>query len=180
MEVILLERVRTLGNLGDIITVKDGYGRNFLLPKGKALRATKANKDIFAQRRAVMEKENYEKKVAAERDLIKLGAANLIIVKQAGEDKQLYGSVTAREIASLLAAKYGVAIGHENVQLGSKLKEIGVYDVTIALHPEVQMQVKVSIARSEQEALDNINKANLEALGDAANEKSAAAEKPTE
>lgn len=173
MEVILLERVRSLGNLGDIITVKDGYGRNFLLPKGKALRATKVNKEVFAQRRAAMEQENHEKKVAAERDLLKLSNAALVIVKQAGEDKQLYGSVTGREISSLLADKYGITITHENVQLGGKLKEVGVYDVTVALHPEVQTQVKVSIARSGQEALDNINKANLEALGDAAVEKPA-------
>jgi large subunit ribosomal protein L9 len=172
MEIILLESIRSLGKFGDVIAVKPGYGRNFLIPKGKALRATKANKEIFEERRALMEKENQERKAVAQKEIMKLLKAELLIVKQAGEDNKLYGSVTAREIADLLAQKFAIAISHEHVQLGGKLKEVGVFDVNIALHPEVDTQIKVSIARSEQEALDNIAKASLENI-ESASEKAA-------
>jgi large subunit ribosomal protein L9 len=160
MEVILLERVGRLGALGDKVTVKDGYARNFLLPKGKALRATKDNLVAFEQRKAEIAKQNEEKRTEAQKNAAELDNASVIILRQAGEDGRLFGSVSARDIASAVAEK-NKAVTHQMITLNQAIKDAGVYQVQVMLHPEVVVSVKVAVARTEAEGKDALEGKNI-------------------
>lgn len=151
MEVILLERVEKLGQMGEVVKVKDGYARNFLLPRKKALRATTANKAVFEKQRAQLETQNLAKKGEAEKVAAKMVGVSVTLLRQAGDSGQLFGSVSARDIADGVTAA-GFTISRQQINLGAPIKTIGVYTVTAALHPEVVVEVKVNVARSEAEA----------------------------
>ena len=151
MDVILLERVEKLGQMGDVVKVKPGYARNFLLPQGKALRATDANKAHYETQRAELEARNLERRKEAEAVAEKLGGQNFILIRQAGDSGQLYGSATPRDIAEA-ATEAGFAVARGQVVLARPLKELGVHDVRIVLHPEVSVTVQVNIARTPDEA----------------------------
>ncbi len=152
MEVILLERVAKLGHMGETVKVKEGYARNFLLPRGKALRANDANKAKFEAQRAQLEARNAESRSKSEVDAKQLEGKSFIIIRQAGESGQLYGSVSPRDIADAAAAATGVAVHRNHVELNAPIKAIGLHTVEIALHPEVVSKVTVNVARSEDEA----------------------------
>jgi large subunit ribosomal protein L9 len=152
MDVILLERVPKLGHLGQTVKVKDGYARNFLLPRGKALRANDANKAKFEVQRASLEAKNAETRKGAEVDAKKVDGKSLVIIRQAGESGQLYGSVSPRDIADAATAKSGVIVSRNAIELQTPIKTIGLYTVEVSLHPEVQVKVTVNVARSEDEA----------------------------
>jgi large subunit ribosomal protein L9 len=152
MEVILLERVSKLGALGQTVKVKDGYARNFLLPRGKALRANASNKAKFELQRADLEVKNAETRKGSEADGAKLEGKSIVIIRQAGESGQLYGSVSPRDIADAASEKSGVAVHRNHVELQVPIKTIGVYTVEIALHPEVSVNVTVNVARTADEA----------------------------
>jgi large subunit ribosomal protein L9 len=151
MEVILLERIARLGQMGDTVKVKDGFARNFLLPKGKALRANEANKKKFEGQRAQLEARNLERKSEAAKIAEKLDGKSFIVVRSAGETGQLYGSVSTRDIADLLTAE-GFTVGRNQVELNQPIKMIGLSNVAISLHPEVDVTVTLNIARSSEEA----------------------------
>jgi large subunit ribosomal protein L9 len=151
MDVILLERVSKLGAMGQTVKVKDGYARNFLLPRGKALRANEANKAKFEKQRAELEVKNAETRKGAEADAKKIDGKSFVIIRQAGESGQLYGSVSPRDIADAASAS-GVAVHRNHVELINPIKTIGVYTVQVALHPEVSVPVTVNVARSADEA----------------------------
>jgi large subunit ribosomal protein L9 len=151
MQVILLERIGRLGQMGDVVTVKDGYARNFLLPQGKALRATKANRERFESQRAQLEAHNLERKSEAEAVATKLDGQSFIIIRQAGESGQLYGSVSTRDIAGAVS-EGGFTIERRQVMLDRPIKSIGLHDIRIALHAEVTPHVAINVARSEDEA----------------------------
>ena len=151
MEVILLERVGRLGHMGDTVKVRDGFARNFLLPRGKALRATKANKELFEKQRVQLEARNLEAKAEAAAVAEKLDGQSFVVVRSAGEMGQLYGSVSARDIADLVTAG-GFTVARSQVVLNAPIKAIGLTTVSIALHAEVEAKVTINIARSEEEA----------------------------
>ncbi|MGE3364094.1 MAG: 50S ribosomal protein L9 [Rhizobiaceae bacterium] len=151
MEVILLERISRLGQMGDTVKVKDGFARNFLLPKGKALRANEANKKKFEGQRAQLEARNLERKSEAAKIAEKLDGKSFIVVRSAGETGQLYGSVSTRDIADLLTAE-GFSINRNQVELNQPIKMIGLSNIAISLHPEVEVTVTLNIARSTEEA----------------------------
>jgi large subunit ribosomal protein L9 len=151
MEVILLERVPKLGAMGETVRVRDGYARNFLLPQGKALRATSANKEKFERNRSELEARNAERRQSAEVLVGDLDGQSFLVLRQAGEAGQLYGSVTNRDIAEA-ASTTGVAVTRNQVLLDTPIKTIGLYDVKIALHPEVTVTIKVNVARTAEEA----------------------------
>jgi large subunit ribosomal protein L9 len=151
MEVILLERVSRLGQMGDTVKVKDGFARNFLLPQGKALRANEANKKKFEGQRAQLEARNLERKSEATQVAEKLDGKSFIVVRSAGETGQLYGSVSTRDIADLLTAE-GFTVNRNQVELNQPIKTIGLSNVVIALHPEVEVTVTLNVARSAEEA----------------------------
>ena len=151
MQVILLERVAKLGQMGETVKVKDGFARNFLLPQGKALRANEANKKRFESERATLEARNLERKGEAQTVADALDGKTFVIVRSAGETGQLYGSVAARDILEALAAE-GFNVGRNQVELKQPIKAIGVHDIVISLHPEVEVTVSVNIARSTEEA----------------------------
>lgn len=151
MEVILLERIAKLGALGQVVKVKDGYARNFLLRRGKALRATDANRAKFERDRAVLEARNAERRAGAETEAKGLDGKSFVIIRQAGESGQLYGSVSPRDIAEAASAT-GVKVERAHVQLDAPIKTIGLYTVTVAPHPEVEVKITVNVARSADEA----------------------------
>jgi len=151
MDVILLERIGRLGQMGDTVRVKDGFARNFLLPQGKALRANEANRQKFEGQRAQLEARNLERKSAAEKAAETLDGLTFIIVRSAGETGQLYGSVATRDIADLLSEE-GFSIHRNQVELNHPIKTIGLTNVAIALHPEVEVTVTLNIARTAEEA----------------------------
>jgi len=151
MEVILLERISRLGQMGDTVKVKDGFARNFLLPKGKALRANEANKKKFEGQRAQLEARNLERKSEASKIAEKLDGKSFIVVRSAGETGQLYGSVSTRDIADLLTAG-GFSVNRNQVELNQPIKMIGLSNIAISLHPEVEVTVTLNIARSTEEA----------------------------
>lgn len=151
MEVILLERIARLGQMGDVVRVRDGYARNFLLPGGKALRATEANRKQFESQRSHLEARNLERKQEAEAVAGKLNGQSFTVVRQAGETGQLYGSVSARDLAEVIEAG-GFSVARSQVALNQPIKTIGLHTVRIALHPEVDVSVTVNVARSEDEA----------------------------
>jgi large subunit ribosomal protein L9 len=152
MEVILLERVSKLGHMGEVVKVKDGYARNFLLPRGKALRANDGNKAKFEARRAELEARNAEARGKSEVDAKKLDGKAFVIIRQAGESGQLYGSVSPRDIADAASAATGIAVHRNHVELVNPIKTIGMHTVDVSLHPEVTVKVSVNVARSEDEA----------------------------
>jgi len=151
MQVILLERIGRLGQMGDVVTVKNGYARNFLLPQGKALRATKANMERFEGQRAQLEARNLELKSEAESVAGKVQGRSFIALRQAGDTGQLYGSVTTRDIAEL-ASQGGLTVERRQVLLDHPIKTLGLHVVRIGLHPEVEVTVTLNVARSEDEA----------------------------
>ena len=152
MDVILLERIGRLGGMGDVVKVKSGYARNYLFPQGKALRATDDNKAKFERERATLEAKSAQQRQAAQGDSGKLDGKSFVILRQAGESGQLYGSVSTRDIADIAAKEAGIAVTRSQVLLDTPIKTIGVYTVKIALHPEVLVPVTVNVARSQDEA----------------------------
>lgn len=151
MEVILLERISRLGQMGETVKVKDGYARNFLLPQGKALRANDANKKKFEGQRAQLEARNLERKSEAEAIAEQLDGKSFVVVRSAGETGQLYGSVSTRDISDILTAE-GFTVARNQVELNQPIKAIGLVNVAIALHPEVEVTIALNIARSADEA----------------------------
>ena len=151
MDIILLERIGNLGNIGDVVTVKDGYARNFLLPQKKALRANDSNKKVFEANRERLEKENAERRGEAEKQGEKVDGTEIVLIRASSNAGQLYGSVNVRDIIAGLTEK-GHEIDKKQVIMGSPIKSIGMHDVTVALHPEVHVTVKANVARSDDEA----------------------------
>jgi large subunit ribosomal protein L9 len=151
MQVILLERVPKLGQMGETVKVRDGYARNFLLPQGKALRSNEANKKRFENERATLEARNLERKGEAQTVADALAGKTFVIVRSAGETGQLYGSVAARDVMDALAAE-GFNVGRNQVDLNHPIKAIGLHEVTLHLHSEVEIQISVNVARSAEEA----------------------------
>lgn len=151
MEVILLERVAKLGQIGDVVKVRDGFARNFLLPNGKALRATDANKKKFEGMKAQIQAQNLERKNEAEAVAKKLDGKSVILVRQAGETGQLYGSVSTRDIAEALT-KDGFTVERRQIVLNAPIKVIGLHVLPVSLHPEVEVKITVNVARTPDEA----------------------------
>ena len=151
MEVILLERIAKLGQLGEVVRVKDGYARNYLLPKGKALRATSDNKSRFETMKTQLETRNLEQRSDAEKVAAKLDGRSFAVVRQASDTGQLYGSVSTRDVAALLT-EGGFTVGRAQIQLNTPIKTIGMHKVPVALHPEVEIGISVTVARSLEEA----------------------------
>ena len=151
MDVILMERVESLGQRGDGVKVKTGYARNYLLPRGKAMRATEENRREFDTRRTQLEAVNLEKRGEAEAVASKADGLSVVLVRQAGEAGQLYGSVSARDIADAVTAG-GVSVARPQIRLDRPIKTLGLHQVRISLHPEVVITATVNVARSEDEA----------------------------
>lgn len=151
MEVVLLQRVEKLGQMGDVVAVKDGYARNFLLPQGKALRATKANLARFESERAQLETRNLELRKEAESVASRLEGQRFVLIRQASEAGSLYGSVNARDIADAATAG-GFTVERRQVVLDRPVKELGLHPIRISLHPEVSATITINVARSMEEA----------------------------
>src|SRR5579864_7496257 len=151
MQVVLLERVEKLGQIGDVVKVKDGFARNYLLPKKKALRATKQNRDYFETQRSQLEARNLERKTEAKAVADKLESKTFVLLRQAGDRGQLYGSVSPRDIADVVSAG-GFTINRSQVPLDKAIKTIGLFPVAVVLHPEVRVHVTINVARTEEEA----------------------------
>jgi large subunit ribosomal protein L9 len=151
MEVILLERIGKLGQMGDVVRVKDGYARNFLLPRGKALRATADNKSKFEGMKGELQQKSLELKGVAGEVAAKINGKNYVVIRQASESGQLYGSVSSRDIAALINAE-GAQVNRTDVVLNAPIKSIGQYKVPLSLHPDVEVGITVTVARSEAEA----------------------------
>lgn len=151
MEVILLERVAKLGQMGETVKVRDGFGRNYLLARGKALRATEANKKRFEDQRAQLEARNLEEKNEAVKVGEKLDGQSVVILRQSGESGVLYGSVSTRDIAESLTAA-GFSVSRGQIIIATPIKTIGLHSIPIHLHPEVDVKISVNVARSSEEA----------------------------
>jgi len=150
-QVILLERVESLGQMGDVVRVKPGFARNFLLPQKKAMRATKENLAVFEKQRAQLEAQNLARKGEAEQVAGKMAGLTVVIIRQAGETGQLYGSVSNRDIADAVTAA-GFTVERRQVLLLQPIKALGIHATRVSLHPEVDVEVKVNVAQSEDEA----------------------------
>ncbi len=148
-EVILLEKITNLGNIGDLVKVKDGFARNYLLRFGKALRATQKNKDVFEQKRAILEQENELKLQSAKEIAVKLEGIAIEIYRPAGEDGRLYGAVTPKDIAKELSDSVSYEILSSDVITSIRMKEVGVYDVEVILHPDVTVKIQLNIRRKQ-------------------------------
>ena len=151
VEMILLQRVEKLGQMGEIVRVKPGYARNFLLPQKKAMRASKENRERFEVQRAQLEAQNLKRREEAERVAERVGGLSVVIIRQAGESGSLYGSVSGRDIAEACTAA-GLSIGRQQVVLAHPIKTLGLSQVRVGLHPEVSIPVTVNVARSAEEA----------------------------
>ncbi len=151
MEVILMERVAKLGQMGDVVKVRPGFARNYLIPQGKALRATKSALESFENRRAQLEAANLERKAEAQEMAQRIDGRSVVILRQASETAQLYGSVSGRDVADAFTAD-GLTIDRRQVRLDQPIKTVGVHNVPVALHPEVEVSVVVNVARSQEEA----------------------------
>jgi large subunit ribosomal protein L9 len=151
MEVILLERVAKLGQMGEVVRVKDGFARNFLLPHGKALRATKDNRAKFETMKVQLETRNLELKGEAEKISTKLDGQSFIVIRQASETGQLYGSVSPRDIVSIVETG-GFTVSRGQIVLNAPIKTIGLHKVPVALHPEIEVSITINVARSADEA----------------------------
>jgi len=151
MEVILLERIHKLGQMGEVVKVRNGFGRNYLIPQGKALNATKAAMADFEKRRVQLEARNLELKAEAQKLAASVDGRSVVQIRQAGEAGNLFGSVSARDIAAALTAD-GVSIDHHQIRLDQPIKTSGLHPVIVALHPEVEVTVTVNVARTAEEA----------------------------
>ena len=151
MQVILLERVAKLGQMGETVNVRDGFARNFLLPRGKALRATKGNKEHFETQRAQLEARNLERRQEAEKVGESLAGKSFTIIRQAGDTGVLYGSVSPRDIAEIVSAD-GFSTTRDQFVLNTPIKSLGLHTVPVSLHPEVEVEITINIARSPEEA----------------------------
>jgi large subunit ribosomal protein L9 len=151
MEVILLERVAKLGQMGEVVRVKNGFARNYLLPSGKALRATKENRERYEGMKEDLQARNTELRGEAEKNAKKVDGKSVVVLRQAGENGQLYGSVSNRDIASLLS-EGGFEVSRSQIVLNTPIKSIGTYKLPVALHPEVEVFITVTVARSAEEA----------------------------
>jgi large subunit ribosomal protein L9 len=176
MEVILLERVANLGQMGEVVRVKDGFARNFLLPRGKALRATEGNRTRFETMKVELEARNLELKSEAEKVGNKLDGQRFTVLRQAAEGGQLYGSVSPRDIAALASDK-GFALSRGQVALNTPIKMIGLHKVPVTLHPEVEVTINVTVARNADEAERIARGENVTVLRDEAAELAAEAER---
>ncbi len=152
MDIILLERVEKLGGIGDVVTVKDGYARNFLLPNKKALRANEANKKVFEANRARIESDNADKRGEAEKLSANVEGKQVVLIRQASNSGQLYGSVTVRDISDALAAIGVEGVNKSMIVLEKPIKSLGLFAVKVVLHPEVSVAVEANVARSPEEA----------------------------
>src|SRR5262245_34867818 len=171
MQVILLERIGRLGQMGDVVTVKDGFARNYLLPQGKALRATDANRKRFERERSQLEARDLELKSEAQAVSAKLDGRSFIIIRQAGESGQLYGSVSTRDIATAVT-EGGFSIERRQVMLDRPIKALGLHEIRVSLHPEVMPHITVNVARTADEAArqargENVSRVLTEAEEDA-------------
>ena len=175
MEVILLERVEKLGQMGDIVKVKPGYARNYLLPRAKALRATDANKAQFEAQRAQLEADNLKLRQEADAVASKLNGLSVTLIRQAGEAGQLYGSVNARDISAQVTAA-GFTVNRNQVKLTDPIKTLGLFDVSVSLHPEVSVTVTANVARSADEAAIQAETGKAVTGGDDEGDAEAAAE----
>jgi len=180
MQVILLERIGRLGQMGDEVTVKDGFARNYLLPQGKALRATEANRKRFESERAQLEARDLELKSEAQAVADKIAGQSFIVIRQAGDSGQLYGSVSTRDIATAVTGG-GFSIERRQVMLDRPIKTLGLHDIRLQLHAEVEPHIKVNVARSPEEAAkqargEDVTRAATEAEEDAEAARLAAAE----
>ncbi|KFC69001.1 50S ribosomal protein L9 [Bosea sp. LC85] len=162
MEVILLERVAKLGQMGEVVRVRDGFGRNFLLPRGKALRATEENKKRFETQRAQLETRNLELKKEADSVAETLNGHSVVMLRQSGESGVLYGSVSTRDIAEALTSD-GFSVDRSQITLNAPIKTLGLHTVPVVLHPEVSVTVTVNIARSAEEAERQVRGENVTA-----------------
>jgi large subunit ribosomal protein L9 len=151
MEVILLERIAKLGQMGDVVKVRDGFGRNFLLPQGKALRATKDNRVKFETMKTQLEARNLELKAEAEKVGSKLDGQSFVVLRQASDTGQLYGSVSARDLADIIGAG-GFTVSRSQIVLNTPIKTIGLHKIPVALHPDLEVTVTLSVARTADEA----------------------------
>lgn len=151
IEVILMQRIEKLGQMGEVVRVKPGYARNYLLPRGKAIRATRENLERFERERAQLEAQNLKRREEAERVAERVAGLAVVLIRSAGESGSLYGSVTARDIAEACKAA-GLTIDRQQVQLDQPIKALGLWNVRIQLHPEVAITVTVNVARSAEEA----------------------------
>ena len=147
MEIILLQKINKLGNIGDAVVVKPGFGRNFLIPSGKALRATKENKELFEKTKADLLKENKEAIEKAETIRAEVEKLKLVIVRSASDTGILYGSVTTRDISNLIGEN-GINLNRKQIALDKPIKELGIFDVSVILHPEVESKIKLNVVRS--------------------------------
>ncbi|MCB1389480.1 MAG: 50S ribosomal protein L9 [Rhodobacteraceae bacterium] len=172
MQVILLERVAKLGQMGDVVKVRDGFARNFLLPQGKALRATDANKAAFEDQKAQLEARNLETKQEAAALAAKLDGTSYIVIRSASDTGALYGSVTPRDVADAATAE-GFTIDRRQIVLNAPIKTLGLHGLTVVLHPEVSASISVNVARSAEEA-------ELQASGKSIQELAAEAEAAAE
>jgi len=150
-EVILLQRIEKLGQMGDVVKVKPGFARNFLLPQGKAIRASAANRERFERERVQLEATNLKRREEAELLAERMGGLTVVIIRQAGDSGSLYGSVTPRDIA-VAASEGGLTIERQQVELDQPIKTLGLSEVRVVLHPEVVIRVTVNVARSAEEA----------------------------
>ena len=150
MEIILLQKISKLGNMGDTVRVKQGFGRNFLIPTGKALRATKENKAFFEETKAKLLEENKEAIEKAEKLRTEVESLKLAVVRSASDTGMLYGSVTTRDISNLISAE-DVTVSRKHIALDQPIKELGIYDVSITFHPEVESKIKLRVVRSLSE-----------------------------
>ncbi|QPZ91512.1 50S ribosomal protein L9 [Thioclava electrotropha] len=172
MEVILLERVAKLGQMGDVVTVKDGFGRNYLLPQGKALRANESNIKSFEERKAQLEARNLETKKEAEALASKIDGETFVVIRSASDGGNLYGSVTTRDAANI-ASEQGFSVDRKQVIIRQPIKVLGLHDVEVHLHPEVVAEIQLNVARSPEEAE---LQASGKSIQDVAAEEEAAAE----
>jgi len=161
MKVLLLEKIKKLGNIGDLVNVKDGYARNYLFTRKKALRFTKENEEKFEAEKEIIEKANAEKNKLAAKNSKKISGKTLEFIRQAGDDGKLYGSVANKDIANILKSEFSVEVSVENIIINEKIKEIGFHDIIVELHAEVDAKLRLIVARSKEEAkntLDNEKK----------------------
>ncbi|MGR3572467.1 50S ribosomal protein L9 [Brevirhabdus sp.] len=172
MDVILLERVAKLGQMGEVVSVKEGYARNYLLPQGKARRASEANMKMFEEQKAQLEARNLETKREAESLAAKIDGEQFVVIRSASDAGALYGSVTTRDAAEA-ASTNGVSIDRKQIVLDSPIKELGLHEVTVVLHPEVEAKITLNVARSPDEAE---LQASGKSIQDLAAEEEAAAE----
>ena len=167
MEIILLERIEKLGTIGDVVTVKDGYARNFLLPNKKALRANEGNRKVFEANRERLEAENAARRDEAAKSGADVDGTELVLIRSSSNSGQLYGSVNVRDIAEALKEK-GFDINKSQIVLERPIKTLGLFDVRVALHPEVHVTVKVNVARSDDEA--ELQRKGVDVIGQIAEE----------